>query len=91
MRRVVWSDEARENLQAIQSYIAGFNLGASRRLALRLVDSTESLAAFTDRGRLIRPSVRELTHVSPYVVRYVVLPGEVRIMWIRHSARRPKP
>jgi plasmid stabilization system protein ParE len=90
MRRIVWSDEARENLQAIQSYVAEFNLSASRRLALRLVDLTESLGVLTDRGRLVRPNVRELTNVSPYIVRYVVLPDEVRIMWIRHSARRPE-
>ncbi len=90
MRPVVWSEEARENLKAIQAYISEFNITAARRLALRLVDLADSVAAMPDRGRLIRPGVRELTSIPPYIIRYAVLEGEVRIMTIRHSARKPE-
>lgn len=90
MRRIVWSEEARENLQSIQAYVAEFNASAARRLALRIVDLIESLATHSERGRQIRPSVRELTSIPPYVIRYVVTVDEVRIMGVRHSARRPE-
>jgi plasmid stabilization system protein ParE len=91
MRRVVWSEEARENLKSAQVYISGFNVSASRRLALRIIDLTDSLKMMPDRGRLIRSGVRELTSVRPYVIRYAVLPGEVRILSVRHSALKPQP
>jgi len=91
MRRVVWSDEARENLLAIQDYVAGFNVSAARRLALRIVDLTDSLAEFSERGRPVRTNVRDLTSIRPYVIRYVVLADEVRIMNVRHAAMKPKP
>lgn len=91
MRRIVWSNEAREHLIAIEVYVAQFSISAARRLALGMVDLTDSLSTMPDRGRLIRPGVRELTSIRPYVIRYSVLPDEVRIIFVRHSARRPKP
>lgn len=91
MRRVVWSEEARENLKSAQAYISEFNVSASRRLALRIIDLTDSLETMPDRGRLIRSGVRELTSIRPYVIRYAVLSNEVRILSVRHSALKPQP
>ena len=56
-----------------------------------MADAANALVAFPDRGRPILPGVRELTTVRPYIICYVVLPDEVRIAFIRHSARRPEP
>ncbi|MDY6922679.1 MAG: type II toxin-antitoxin system RelE/ParE family toxin [Pseudomonadota bacterium] len=91
MRRIVWADEALENLEAIGSYIRDFNPGASRRLTQRLVEVAESLAVFPDRGRAISATRRELPVVRPYLIRYAVTPDEVHILKIRHAARRPEP
>jgi len=90
VRRVVWSEEARENLVAIRSYIEGFNPLAAQRLATRLVIAAESLVDLPDRGRQVRPGVRELVAVSPYLIRYSVTVSEVRIIKIRHTAQRPE-
>ena len=90
MRRVIWSDEASENAEVIFAYVSGFSLPAARRLNMRLVAAAASLAEMPDRGRQWRGEVRDLLAVPPYLMRYVVLSEEIRIIKIRHSARRPE-
>ena len=91
MRRLIWSSDALDDLRAVRSYIAENNPAAASRVAAALVEAANGLVDFSERGRPIRAGVRELTTVPPYVIRYVVLPGEVRIAFIRHTARRPEP
>ena len=91
MRRLIWSTDAIDDLRAIRTYIAQTNPTAASRVAARLVNAANGLVAFSNRGRPVRSGVRELTTVPPYVIRYVVLPDEVRIVFIRHGARRPEP
>ncbi|MDO9473183.1 MAG: type II toxin-antitoxin system RelE/ParE family toxin [Caulobacter sp.] len=64
---------------------------AAEQLAERLWQAGESLSTFPDRGRLIPSGVRELTHVRPYLIRYVRIGRTVLIFEIVHSARRPLP
>lgn len=90
MRRLSWSEEARENLLSIRSYLDGFNPLASQRLARQLVSAAESLTDLPDRGRLVRPGVRELVAVRPYMIRYAIVGDEIRIIKIRHTAQRPE-
>ena len=47
-----------------------------------------SLIDFPDRGRPVGNGRRELTIVRPYLIRYVVVGGAVRILSVRHAARR---
>ena len=89
MRRVVWTDLAVENLEAIVTYIAVFNEPAAERVGERLLELAESLAIFPDRGRDAGSGRREMTIVFPYILRYRVEGDEVRILRIRHGARRP--
>ncbi len=89
MRRVVWSDQAREDLISIGEYVESFSPVAARQLAVALIDLSEGLCEFPDRGRPVRPGIRELTSLRPYVIRYAVLDAEVRIVTIRHGAREP--
>lgn len=91
MRRLIWSADAIDDLRAIRSYIAETNPGAASRVAAALVNAANGLVAFPNRGRPVRSGVRELTTVPPYVIRYAVLPREVRLVFIRHTARRPEP
>jgi plasmid stabilization system protein ParE len=88
MRRLIWSPDALGDLVDIQSYLAEFNPAAAARFFIRLKASGDSLAEFADRGRSIGRGRRELVIVKPYVIRYIVLDAEVRILSIRHSARR---
>lgn len=89
VRRVAWSDQAREDLIGIGLDIEASNPRAASEVASGLVDLSESLREFPNRGRPVRPGVRELTSFRPYVIRYAVLDAEVRIIAIRHAARRP--
>jgi len=65
MRRVVWTEQAREDLIAIQAYVQDFSRPAAIRLAVRLIDLAESLNAFPDRGRPIRHGLREAVSIRP--------------------------
>lgn len=89
MRKIVWTDQAVENLETIVTYIAAFNQEAAMRLAQRLLDLAESLTEFPDRGRDAGHGRREMTIVPPYILRYRVDGDEVRILRLRHGAMRP--
>ena len=65
MRRVIWTDEAVENLALIRAYIGKFNAPAAQRLAVRLLAAADSLAVQPDRGRLIGNDRRELVSMHP--------------------------
>ena len=90
MRRVVWSDEATENAEAIFAYVSNFSVVAARRLNRRLVEAAASLDESPERGRPWRGSLRDLVVIQPYIIRYVVTDNEVRILKIRHGAQRPE-
>ena len=90
MRRVIWTEEATENAEAIFAYVSNFSVAAARRLNRRLVDAAFSLTELPDRGRLWRGAVRDLVVIQPYIIRYVVTDDEVRILKIRHGAQRPE-
>lgn len=88
--RVVWSDGALENVADISTYIRTFNPRAAARLELDIIRACEGLSTMPDRGRPISRGRRELTITVPYVIQYIVVGDEVRILSIRHSARRPE-
>jgi len=87
LRRIVWTEEAVDNLEAIVSYISAFNPDAARKLATRLIDVADSLAEFAERGRDAGDGRREMTIVRPYILRYRVTADTVFILRIRHGAR----
>jgi len=89
LRRVVWSAEATDHLDAIAGYLEAFDPLAARRIAKRLIEVGESLCEFGERGRLAADGLREMTIVPPYILRYRVTRDEVVILQIRHGARNP--
>lgn len=89
MVQVVWSRRALADLAAIRAYIDQFSPLAAQRMALRLKAAADSLDRFPDRGRPVAPSIRELTVINPYIIRYQVLADRVGIIRIRHGAQEP--
>lgn len=89
MRRLVWSEEAKENLLSIRAYVDRFSPAASHRLAVKLVAAAESLPELPERGRPVRSGVRDLLAVRPYLIRYGVTEHEIIIVRICHTAQRP--
>lgn len=90
MGRVVWSDEALDDLEHIGRYIAEFNPAAAGRLLVKLKAAGEALTEHPDRGRPAFSGTRELTTVSPYIIRYWIEGDEVVIAHVRHGAQRPE-
>lgn len=89
MRRVDWSATAVRDLAKIRTHIARFSPAAARRMINTLHATAENLAKYPDRGRQVPGGKRELVAIRPYLIRYRVLPNAVRIIRIRHAARRP--
>jgi addiction module RelE/StbE family toxin len=87
LRRIIWTAEAVENLEAICIYVSAFNPAAAARLAERLIDLADSLAEYSERGRDAGAGKREMTIVWPYILRYRVDGDTVVILRIRHGAQ----
>jgi plasmid stabilization system protein ParE len=70
--------------------IHDFNPSAAARMADALFKAGDRLVSFPHRGRPVRgTAMRELTTVSPCIIRYRVGRDAVVILRVRHSARRP--
>lgn len=89
MRRVIWTEAAKQHVLAIRAYVGLSRPLTARRLAERLIAAGNSLAQFPDRGRPRSGGVRELLSVPPYAIRYRVTAEAVFIVRVRHGARRP--
>ncbi len=87
--RVVWTPSAIADLRAIRAYVAQFSPHAAQRLSARLTAAARGLETYPDRGRPITRGRRELTIISPYLIRYIHEEGRVIILEIRHGAREP--
>lgn len=89
MAKVVWLNEAIDQLDLIVAYIELFDPIAAERIGDRLFALGESLADFPHRGRPAGNGTREMVTVPPYILRYQIDGEEVSILSIRHGARRP--
>ncbi len=91
MRRVIWSDPAIEQLEAITNYVRADSPAAAARLEARIVRKADSLVMMPDRGRPISRGRRLIAVTPTYLLCYVVAGEEVRILSVRHTARRQEP
>ncbi len=89
MARVIWRDQAADDLDRIIAYIRQSNPRAATKIGVRLHNLGETLSARPNRGRPITNGARELVTVRPYVLRYRLTGEMVEILHIRHSSRRP--
>ena len=89
MAEVAWSGRSITELEAIAAYIHELNPLAAQRIAFRLITAAEALDRYPLRYRSISGNRRELTKVSPYLIRYRVEGDRVLILEVRHGAREP--
>lgn len=90
MNKVIWSSPALGHLRSIRAYIEQFNPRAAQELAAALVEAGNNLEHFPHRGRPVPGTdKRELVTVYPYIIRYRIVGNTVRILRVRHTARRP--
>lgn len=88
--RVIWSPAALRHVVHAYEYLEDFNPAAATALAEALLAACDSLQDFPYRGRLVPGTdLRELLTVPPCLIRYQVVGDTVRILRVRHGARRP--
>jgi toxin ParE1/3/4 len=87
--RIVWLEDARDDLTAIRRHIGRDDPAAARRVAARIVTAAASLAAAPHRGRPGRwVGTRELVVTgTPYLAPYRVRAGVIEILRVFHGAR----
>lgn len=93
--KVTYSRRSLRQLEEIHAYIDERNPRAAREVIARIRDLCERLGEFPGIGTLTdQADVRILPVVrNPYNIFYIVISeqAEVRILRIRHGARRPEP
>jgi plasmid stabilization system protein ParE len=91
--KVIWDDEAMEELGQAVRFIAAHNLKAARKTGETILKKAGNLGAFPRLGKIFsklnRDDVREIP-VPPYRVFYHIKDAEhlVRILKVWHSARQ---
>src|SRR5438552_17971081 len=94
--RIIMSPEAAGDLEAIHKYIARDSPENAAQLIERILDAIATLDIFPHR-KIVEHRTPELQHpvrsvaVRPYVIYFRVLEAQqaVRILTVRHGARRP--
>ena len=89
LNKVVWSISSLAQVRSIRAYIEKFNPRAAGALADGLMEARNSLMHFPHRGRPVPGTdKRELVTAYPYRIRYRIVGDTVRILRVRHTARR---
>jgi plasmid stabilization system protein ParE len=90
VRKVRWSRAAQNHLREILEFISEDAPINASRLAERIKESSESLSALSQRGRIIPdfgdPTLREI-FVNKYRIMYEVKASEIVIIAIVHMSR----
>ena len=88
--RIIWRLSALEDLRSLRQYVAETDPGNAAVVVSRILDSVETLATFPERGRIGRvQDTRDLVVPrTPYIVTYRVRNDIIRILRVRHGARR---
>ena len=87
---VRWSLPAKADLKQIHDYIAMDSRYYAKKVAQTIVEKTEDLSAFPERGRIVPEigdaRVREI-FVYSYRLIYEIAPGGIEILGVIHSKR----
>ena len=92
--KVVWTQSALEQLQAIHDYIAGDSIVYARRVVIRIKRRTWQIKKFPLMGALVpeycHDDIREVLE-GPYRIFYRIYGSRAEILGVRHGARRLPP
>lgn len=91
MNRIVWSPLAVDDLESLRDYIARDSPAAAHRVALKIVNTVETLLPENPGiGRLGRVSgTRELViGGTPFIVPYRAVGGDIHVLRVYHAARK---
>ena len=84
---VRWTDRALRAVADVYTYLANRDEQAARKSAGALLDAGNSLADLPRRGRELEDGRRVLV-AGRYLIYYRVVGQEVRIVAVRHGARK---
>jgi plasmid stabilization system protein ParE len=92
--KLLWTDAALDQLEAIRDYHAQTSPEYARRLAARVVNRSEQIMAFPHAGRMVPEyeidEVRQVTEDS-YRIIYLIKEEQIEVLAIIHTARRGLP
>ena len=92
--RVLWTDAALSQLEAIRDYLSQTSPGYARRFVERLVNRSEQVAAFPRSGRMVPEyeidEVRQVVE-SSYRLIYLIKEDQVEILAVIHTSRKRLP
>ena len=90
-RKVVWTDNAIQDLAIIKEYIAEDSLARSEKWVTELLDAGEGLSTFANRGRVVpefnQDKLRELL-IDSYRLVYRLSPKLVEIVTVFEGHRQ---
>ncbi|MDQ3816367.1 MAG: type II toxin-antitoxin system RelE/ParE family toxin [Acidobacteriota bacterium] len=92
--RVLWTDAALNQLEAIRDYLAQTSPDYARRVIARLVNRSEQVAAFPRSGRMVPEyEIDEVRQVieSSYRLIYLIKEEQVEVLAVIHSSRKGLP
>ncbi len=87
---IKWTKLAEHDLEAIVEYISQDHPAAAIRVALEIIEQTETLTAYPASGRAGRVlGTRELVIGQlPYITAYRVVDRQIQILRVLHTSRR---
>ena len=89
-RRVVWSEQARRQVDETLAYISRDSLQAARSVLQETLSAAASLDTLAERGRVVpevgAPEIREV-FIHSYRLMYEVSESEVVVLAFLHGAR----
>ena len=92
--RILWTDAALNQLEAIRDYLAQTSSEYAQRIVERLVNRSEQIAAFPRSGRMVPEyeidEVRQVIEAS-YRIIYLIKEEQIEVLAIIHTSRRGLP
>ena len=90
MVKVIWTDQALDDLDSICLFIARDSFQYAKLFAIRAFESTDQLEIFPKAGRVVpeinREYIREII-LGNYRIIYRIITKNVEILTIHHGAR----
>jgi addiction module RelE/StbE family toxin len=92
---VFWTEQARDDLLTIRTYISSDSTHYADLMIDRLLATADQIAAFPKSGRVVpewnNPAIREIIRPPYRVVYRIVSADTVHVLTVHHSARQFPP